>query len=101
MNNDHDDDDELEHQEPTRVYIVDEETQALIEATLNCLVTLADTQILEEGSDAIMVIADTLAQRFGIERIEVEETVHSTDDGDEIIYKPKDGLFNDTDAEEE
>jgi hypothetical protein len=99
MNNDNEDDDAVESQEHP-VYILDAQTQELIEATLNCLVTLADTQILEEGHDAILAIADELALRFGIERLEVEETVHTTDDGDEIIYKPKDGLFNDDDEEE-
>jgi hypothetical protein len=102
MNNEHDDDDdEIEHPETYPIYFVDEETRSIIEATLNCLVTLADTQVLEEGSDAILAIADALADRFGIDRVEIEETVHTTDEGDEIIYKPKTGLFKDSDAEEE
>jgi hypothetical protein len=31
--------------------------------------------------------------RFGISRIEVEQELHTTEDGDEVIYRPKDSIF--------
>jgi len=96
-NNTHDDDDD----EAYPIYLVDDETRSIIEAALNCLVTLADTQILEEGADAILGIADAIADRFGIQRMELEDVSHTTDEGDEIIYKPKSGLFNDNDDTEQ
>ena len=40
----------------------------------------------------MLVLADELALRFGIDRFEVLETVHTDDNGDEeIIYTPKSG----------
>lgn len=88
------DDDELdstEHAVP--VYSVDEETRDLIEAALNCLISLSEAQINEESAEGILGIADSLAVRFGIARIEVEQELHVTEDGDEVIYRPKDSIF--------
>ena len=99
--NDDDDDNHDDNDETYPIYIVDDETRSIIEAALNCLVTLADTQILEEGADAILGIADAIADRFGIQTVELEDVSHTTDDGDEIIYKPKSGLFNDNDDTEQ
>ena len=95
-----DDDNHDDNDETYPIYIVDDETRSIIEAALNCLVTLADTQILEEGADAILGIADAIADRFGIQTVELEDVSHTTDEGDEIIYKPKSGLFNDDNDED-
>lgn len=87
-------DDELEgSEEEFPVYEVDEETRALLEAALNCLVSLSQAQITEESQQGILAIADSIALRFDISRIEVEEEVHRTEEGDEVIYRPKDSIF--------
>lgn len=87
-------DDEVEGSEEFPVYTnIDEETRSLLEAALNCLVSLSSAQITEEAEQGILGIADSLALRFAISRIEVEEEVHRTDEGDEVIYRPKDSIF--------
>jgi exonuclease V gamma subunit len=83
---------------PVPVYDVDEDTMELLEAALNCLVTLSESQLDENSAVALIAIADALADRFGINRHELEETTFRTDDGEEeIIYKPKGGVMNDED----
>ena len=72
-------------------YVLDDETQKLIEIALNCIVSLADAQMLEQSRDDLLVIADELARVFNIPHIDVVESHH----GNEIIYKPKGGIFDD------
>ena len=91
MNNDNHDDDDSSPEE-TPVYIVDDATEELLMTALNCMVTLADAQIDPISGEALIAIADEIAERFAIDRFEVEETVHTDDNGDEeIIYSPKGG----------
>lgn len=90
---DRDDDDELGAEEIVPVYNVDEQTRDLIEAALNCMISLSEAQISEESAEGILGIADSLAVRFGIARIEVDAEVHTEDGVDEVIYKPKDSIF--------
>jgi hypothetical protein len=102
MNNDndnnHDDDDSSPEEFP--VYIVDDATQDLLETALNCMITLSDAQIDPSAGDALAAIADSLAERFAINRFEVEETIHTDDNGEEeVIYKPKGGIMPDNDEE--
>ena len=88
------DDDEVEGtEESVPVYMVDEETRDLIEAALNCMISLSEAQVNEESAEGILSIADSLAVRFGISRIEVESEVHTEDGVDEVIYKPRDSIF--------
>ena len=87
------DDDEVEGTEEFPIYNIDEDTQALLEAALNCLVSLSEAQIDENSAQGILGIADSLAVRFAISRIEVEQEVHSADGVDEVIYKPKNSIF--------
>ena len=89
------DDDEVEGAEDFPIYTnIDEETRALLEAALNCLVSLSQAQVSEESEQSILAIADSIAVRFAITRIEVEQEIHPTDDGDEeVIYRPKDSIF--------
>tara|TARA_B110000503_G_scaffold141916_1_gene236991 strand:- start:740 stop:1042 length:303 start_codon:yes stop_codon:yes gene_type:complete len=98
MNDDNDDnlpdDEELEE---IPFYEVDEQTRQIIEAALNCLLHFSDAQIDEDSALGLQVIAEDLALRFGIDRIELEETQHE----DEIIYKPKGGFFNDDEDEDQ
>lgn len=99
LNDDNTDDDveDSEHEVPE--YRVDEQTRSLIEVALNCLVTLSEAQINEEAAESLVAIADNLAARFGIGRLDSE--VHTADDGtEEIIFKPQKGLFS-TDLEDD
>ena len=72
-------------------YVLDEETQKLIEIALNCMVQLADAQMLEQSRDDLLVIADELARVFNIPHVDVVESHHEN----EIIYKPRNGVFGD------
>lgn len=89
-------DDELEAG-PETVYVVDEETTQLIETVIGCLNALASIQLDDDSRNNIYLIADELGQRFAIDSMEVEEQVHTTDDGEEeIIYKPLTDIFPET-----
>ena len=102
---DFDDDEELDDQGELQefpVYLVDDDTRNLIEVALNCMLQLSDAQVDDESAQSLMAIADSIALRFNIEKADVEETVHTTDDGEEeIIYKPRGGVFKDQDDEDE
>lgn len=100
MNNEHDDDEEGFEAEDFEIYDVDDATRLLIETACNCIVALSEAQLQEESKQGLLAIADTLAQRFAINSFEVEEEIHSTEEGEEIIYKPKGGIFQDTDEGE-
>ena len=99
----HDDNDEHDDDiEETPVYVVDDDTTALLETALNCMITLSDSQIDPASGDALVAIADELALRFAINRYEVVETVHRDEDGtEEVIYKPQGGLGLGDDEEDE
>ena len=81
----------------TPKYELDEETQSLIEVALNCLVQLSEAQIEQEAGENLVLIANEIAERFGITRIDVLEEQH---DG-ETILKPKGGIFGDEDDNED
>jgi hypothetical protein len=87
------DDDEEEGTVEFPIYDVDEETRALLEAALNCLISLSEAQIDENSAEGLLGLADSIAVRFAINRIEVEQEVHSEDGVDEVIYKPKNSIF--------
>lgn len=83
---------------PTPIYNLDEDTQNLIEVALNCMVQLSEAQLEENAKENLLLICDEIALRFGIARMEVLEELH----GDEVIYKPRGGIFNDEeDADDE
>ena len=72
-------------------YVLDDETLKLIEIALNCMVSLADAQMLEQAREDLLLCADELARVFNVPHIDVVESHH----GDEIIYKPRKGIFGD------
>jgi hypothetical protein len=94
MENDDDNDDYVE----PPVYALDEATLELVEIALNCMVQLGDAQMDAASRDNLLLIADEIAARFAITSYHVEEEI--TDDG-ETIYKPRGGVFNDLDEEED
>ena len=57
------------------------------------MVSLSEAQISEDAAQNILSIADALAIRFDINRIEVEQEVHTEDGVDEVIYRPKNSIF--------
>jgi len=101
--NDRDDDDAEELQpdeEEIIVYSLDQETHDLIEIACNCLVTLAEAQINEEAAQGLIVIADRLAERFSIGRLDQE--IHKNEDGEEeLIFKPGQSLFPEAEDDSE
>jgi len=78
------------------VYEVDEETRSIIAVACDLILQLSDAQVDDQSRTNLGVIADSLGERFGIAAVEIVEEQH----GDEIIYRPKDGLFNDDDDED-
>ena len=78
-------------------YVLDDETLKLIEIALNCMVSLADAQMLEQAREDLLLCADELARVFNVPHIDVVESHH----GDEIIYKPRKGIFGDEEEEED
>ena len=111
MNNDnndnHDDDveeeDDFDEQDQLPLYVVDTDTATLIETAIHAMMSMADCQIDPNAAEAMMMLADDLAARFGIDRFEVVETIHTDDDGEEeIIYTPKGGsIMPDIEEEED
>ena len=79
---------------------IDADTIALIEVALNCMNTLADTQMLEQARDDLITIADELGFRFGIAAIELQDTGEVDEEG-EKIYKPLGGVFNDEEIDDD
>ena len=102
---DEDNNEPLEGTEPEQfegVYIVDDETLELLTTAVGCLGMLSQVQLDEAPRENLLIIADELAARFGLsENIEVEEQVHTTEDGEEIIYRPKGGVMGDEPEEAE
>ena len=81
----------MENEEDLPNYELDDDTQGLVEVALNCMIQLSSAQVDEAAAENLVLIANELAARFNITVTELEEEQH----GDEIIYKPKGGLFND------
>ena len=77
-------------------YVLDDETLKLIEIALNCMVSLADAQMLEQAREDLLLCADELARVFNVPHVDVIESHH----GDEIIYKPRKGIFGDEEEED-
>lgn len=100
-----DDDEDFEHEDDEHeddeelIYDVDDETRQLIELACNLISNLASLQLDPESRENLIIIADNLASRFALDSLEVEEQVHETEDGPEVIYKPKGGIFDEEDAE--
>jgi hypothetical protein len=86
------------------VYIVDSQTEELLQSVVGCVQILANAQMSERSRDDLHLIALELQDRFGLddEEFRVQELVHTDPDtGDEeLIYKPLGGVFNDEPIEE-
>ena len=71
------------------------QVKEMIEAALNCMTVVADAQINDESAEALYMIADALAEEFGIERIQEEVTDGVDQDGNpvtvirEVGHSPK------------
>ena len=97
---DHEDDDE-DLGDDVPQYEVDPDTLLLIETACNCIATLAQAQLDPDQTLALTHIADALAERFGVHSLEVEEQIHTNDEGEqEVILAPKGGVFPDEPEEE-
>ena len=86
--------DDFENEDDLPLYDVDDETRDLIQVVCGLVSNLAAVQLDEQARENLLTIADGLAERFAIDSIELEEQIHVGEDGEEIIYKPKGGIFN-------
>ena len=63
---------------------LDDETREYLEAALNCMMVVADAQIDDESAEALVSIADALAEKFGIEKINTEIVDGFDSDGNPV-----------------
>jgi hypothetical protein len=89
--------DETEDPKNIPIYELDADTKNLVEVALNCIISLSEAQIEPDSKENLLIIADEIALRFGIPKMEIEEQLH----GDEVIYRPRGGIFNDDESEAE
>jgi predicted nuclease with TOPRIM domain len=95
-------DDKFEPEDFEGRYIVDDDTEALIATVVGVIRMAAMVQVSEDARENLEIIAEALADRFGIEEsMVVEEQIHNDPETgeEEIIYKPKGGLFQDDDED--
>ena len=87
--------------ETTLRYNLDHDTQELVETVLNIMSQVAELQYDETAAEAIYVITETLAERFMIERTNVEVSEGTDQDGNPVTLirtrepdsKPKLGVI--------
>lgn len=94
-----DEDSEFEDGYDGGFYIVDSDTQRLLEVVIGMIHMLSQTQMEANARENCAIIADELAERFGLSDVdlEVEEIIH----GDEVLYKPRGGVMGDDKPEAE
>jgi hypothetical protein len=63
---------------------VDDDVKEMIEAALNCMMVVADAQISDESAEALVSIADAIAEEFGIEKINTEVVDGTDENGDPV-----------------
>ena len=63
---------------------VDDDIKEMIEAALNCMMVVADAQISDESAEALVSIADAIAEEFGIEKINTEVVDGTDENGDPV-----------------
>lgn len=63
---------------------VSDDIKEMIEAALNCMMVVADAQISDESAEALVSIADALAEEFGIEKINTEVVDGTDENGDPV-----------------
>jgi len=63
---------------------ITDELKEMIEAALNCMMVVADAQINDESAEALEMIAEAIAEEFGIERINTEVLAGKDEDGNDV-----------------
>lgn len=66
------------------MYETDDDTKTMLEAALNCMVTVAEAQMDDANAEALMTLADELAERFGIAKIDTEVLEGQDEEGNDI-----------------
>ena len=101
---DDEDDEELE-EEFEGVYVIDDDTADLLASAIGIIQMTAGLQLNQEARDNLHIIADAIQERFAIEQdsITVEEQIVTNPDTgeEEILYKPKGGVFGDDEEPEQ
>lgn len=100
-----DEDDELDSDEEFEgVYVIDDATADLLASAIGIIQMTAGLQLNQEARDNLHIIADAIQERFAIEQdsITVEEQIVTNPDTgeEEILYKPKGGVFGDEEEPE-
>jgi hypothetical protein len=72
---------------------VTDDLKEMLEAALNCMMVVADAQINDEAAEALEIIADAIAEEFGIEKINTEVLEGTDENGNDVTVirdvKPK------------
>ena len=76
-------------------YVVDDETQELLEAAVALIGSLINAQVNDEARNNLRTIADEIAVRFGMDSFDVEEVEY---DG-EYMLRPLGGVIPDPESE--
>ena len=63
---------------------ITDDLKEMIEAALNCMMVVADAQISDESAAALEMIAEALAEEFGIERIDTEVLAGKDEHGNDV-----------------
>ena len=101
-NDDDDDDFAREPEQFEGAYIVDDDTLNLIQTVVGVVRMAGMAQVDETARNNLEIIADALAERFGIEDLILEEQIHTTEEGEEeLLYRPVGGVFGDDEPEQE
>ena len=82
-------------------YEITDHEREMLEAALNCMVLVAEAQLDDAGAEALYTIADSLADTFGIERVDTEVTDGVDQEGNPVTVVrevPKTPRFRISDA---
>ena len=97
-------DDDYDGDEFEGVYVIDDETADLLASAIGIVQMTAGMQLDEDARENLLVIADAIQERFAIEQSSMvveEHVIVNPDTGEEeVLYKPKGGVFGDEPLEE-
>ena len=97
-------DDDYDGDEFEGVYVIDDETADLLASAIGIVQMTAGMQLDEDARENLLVIADAIQERFAIEQSSMvveEHVIVNPDTGEEeVLYKPKGGVFGDEPLED-
>ena len=97
-------DDDYDGDEFEGVYVIDDETADLLASAIGIVQMTAGMQLDEEARENLLIVAEEIQTRFAIEQssmvVEEHVIVNPETGEEEVLYKPKGGVFGDEPLEE-